>query len=239
MWTVFSAKDTNRGFTSHAMVFVILCLYILDMVPTAFNWAFLQEAFIDNGWNFWTVFAAISTVSPKSTRQKWLIEVSGLISTLFADASMIWRCWIVWGHHWLIVLLPILCLLTGTALTGNLAMKDQSAYGTFACNSSRGPFFDILAAFGRGITPTLIVGRVAAGHARPKESWEGSISSSLHFRHDSEDQSQGTIDSDVEGGTVPSEEGQSSASPADSSEPGQGVDGQEDETGQIVYVEIV
>ncbi len=126
------------------------------------------------------------------------------------------------------------------------------------CNSLEGEYFDVLAAYTRvrfihlhfytlvsmftslqGIAPTLIVGRVAAGHARPDESWEGSISSSLHFGHHSEDQSEGTIDSDVEGGTGSSEEVQFLVSPADSSEEGQGVGRQEDETGQITYVEIV
>ncbi|KAK0493759.1 hypothetical protein EDD18DRAFT_1054859, partial [Armillaria luteobubalina] len=61
----------------------------------------------------------------------------------------IWRCWIVWGHHWMIVLLPMLCLLAGTGNVNseNVAMKvldtyhtvhdtvnnvqDDSAFGTF------------------------------------------------------------------------------------------------------------
>ncbi|PBK83558.1 hypothetical protein ARMGADRAFT_1037916 [Armillaria gallica] len=43
-------------------------------------------------------------------------------------------------------------------------------------------YFDILAAITRGIAPTLLVGRVAAGHARPDDSWQGSvISGSLRF----------------------------------------------------------
>ncbi|KAG7445190.1 uncharacterized protein BT62DRAFT_1025760 [Guyanagaster necrorhizus] len=45
-----------------------------------------------------------------------------------------------------------------------------------------GEYFDILAAIARGIAPTLLVGQVAAGHAHPDDSWQGStISSSLHF----------------------------------------------------------
>ncbi|SJL10684.1 uncharacterized protein ARMOST_14075 [Armillaria ostoyae] len=44
-------------------------------------------------------------------------------------------------------------------------------------------YFDTLAAAARGIAPTLLVGRVAAGHARPDSSWQGSvISGSLRFR---------------------------------------------------------
>ncbi|KAK0435176.1 hypothetical protein EV421DRAFT_1253548 [Armillaria borealis] len=33
----------------------------------------------------------------------------------------------------------------------------------------------------QGIAPTLLVGRVAAGHARSDQSWQGSVMSSLHF----------------------------------------------------------
>ncbi|SJL17228.1 uncharacterized protein ARMOST_20774 [Armillaria ostoyae] len=90
----------------------------------------------------------------------------------------------------------------------------------------------------QGIAPTLIVGRVAAGHARPDDSWEGSISSSLHFGHHSEDQSEGAINSDLEGAAGSSEEGWSSIISADGGEQGGGVGGQEDEIGQVAYVEI-
>ncbi len=54
----------------------------------------------------------------------------------------------------------------------------------------------------------MIVGRVAAGHARPEESWEGSITSSLRFGYQSEDQSQATVESDIEGGAGTGEEEQ-------------------------------
>ncbi len=34
----------------------------------------------------------------------------------------------------------------------------------------------------QGVAPTLLIGRVAAGHSRPDDSWKGSvISGSLHF----------------------------------------------------------
>ncbi len=33
----------------------------------------------------------------------------------------------------------------------------------------------------QGIAPTLIVGRVASGHARPDDTWKESVLSSLHF----------------------------------------------------------
>ncbi|KAK0219652.1 hypothetical protein EDD85DRAFT_960837 [Armillaria nabsnona] len=44
-------------------------------------------------------------------------------------------------------------------------------------------YFGTLAAFARGVAPTILVGRVAAGHARPDDSWQGSvIPGSLRFR---------------------------------------------------------
>ncbi|KAK0185164.1 hypothetical protein F5146DRAFT_1228103 [Armillaria mellea] len=49
-------------------------------------------------------------------------------------------------------------------------------------------YFDVLSAITRGIAPTLLVGRVAAGHARPDDSWQGSVVSSLHFGTDPGDQ---------------------------------------------------
>ncbi|PBL04438.1 hypothetical protein ARMGADRAFT_1004994 [Armillaria gallica] len=42
-------------------------------------------------------------------------------------------------------------------------------------------YIDVVAGVARGIAPTLLVGRVAAGHARPDDSWQGSFMSSLHF----------------------------------------------------------
>ncbi|PBK61406.1 hypothetical protein ARMSODRAFT_1025725 [Armillaria solidipes] len=52
----------------------------------------------------------------------------------------------------------------------------------FARNVNSIIYFDALAGIARGISPTLIIGRVAAGHARPDDSWQGSvISGSLRF----------------------------------------------------------
>ncbi len=44
----------------------------------------------------------------------------------------------------------------------------------------------------QGIAPTLIVGRVASGHARPDDAWKGSILSSLHFGTRNHAQTQAT-----------------------------------------------
>ncbi|PBK60879.1 hypothetical protein ARMSODRAFT_1026150 [Armillaria solidipes] len=54
----------------------------------------------------------------------------------------------------------------------------------YACGNIALNYFDVLAAISRGIAPTLLVGRVAAGHAHPDDSWEGSVMSSLRFEGD-------------------------------------------------------
>lgn len=51
----------------------------------------------------------------------------------------------------------------------------------YACGNVALNYFDSLAAISRGIAPTLLVGRVAAGHAHPDDSREGSVMSSLRF----------------------------------------------------------
>ncbi len=122
----------NRGIASYAMVFVILCLYGLDTLTIAFSWSLGSYVFIGNGWNFWTVFLALVISTPPSMKAQWAVSIAGGISTLLADtslvrqfptrtcqdltASQIWRCWTVWGRRWLIVLIPIVCTLTGTGI---------------------------------------------------------------------------------------------------------------------------
>ncbi|KAK0190109.1 hypothetical protein F5146DRAFT_1054027 [Armillaria mellea] len=50
-----------------------------------------------------------------------------------------------------------------------------------ARNELSGGYADIITASIKGIAPTLLVGRVAAGHARPNDTWKESRLSSLHF----------------------------------------------------------
>ncbi|PBK62492.1 hypothetical protein ARMSODRAFT_1024902 [Armillaria solidipes] len=50
-----------------------------------------------------------------------------------------------------------------------------------ARNKVAGSYIEDLAVAMRGIVPTILVGRVAAGHARPDDSWTGSTVSSLQF----------------------------------------------------------
>ncbi|SJL17785.1 uncharacterized protein ARMOST_21347 [Armillaria ostoyae] len=177
------------------------------------------------------------------------IGITAVMSTVVADSAMIWRCWMVWGRRWLIVVCPILCLVTGFVFK-ILEISEAFLYGTereiflvvyiscilattlwctvfiilrilivirakngassrlgayrhaievlvessalhsvtlivFVALEARSDFasdyFNTLAAITTGVAPTLLAGRVAAGHARPDDSWRGSMISSLRF----------------------------------------------------------
>lgn len=68
-------------------------------------------------------------------------------------------------------------------------------------DSTGGEYVDILSGVAKGIAPTLIVGRVASGHARPDDSWSVSIASSLRFGGHPANQSHGSSTDEEVGGS--------------------------------------
>ncbi|KAK0496123.1 hypothetical protein EDD18DRAFT_1106004 [Armillaria luteobubalina] len=53
-------------------------------------------------------------------------------------------------------------------------------------NDFRVYYFDVIAGIMKGIAPTVLIGRAAAGHTRPQDDEDGSTVSSLHFQPASE-----------------------------------------------------
>ncbi|PBK91762.1 hypothetical protein ARMGADRAFT_186315 [Armillaria gallica] len=68
--------------------------------------------------------------TPTSRTEK---RITSGINTDIADAIMIWRCWIVWGRRWIVVILPIL-LFFGQGVFGCFALHvdlhETSNWGT-------------------------------------------------------------------------------------------------------------
>ncbi|SJL14001.1 uncharacterized protein ARMOST_17453 [Armillaria ostoyae] len=61
-------------------------------------------------------------------------------------------------------------------------------------NEASGAYIEEIAIAMRAIAPTILVGRVAAGHARPDDSWSGSTTvSSLRFRSHSSSQNDSQV----------------------------------------------
>ncbi|KAK0433283.1 hypothetical protein EV421DRAFT_1718769, partial [Armillaria borealis] len=191
----------------------------------------------------------------------------------------IWRCWIVWGRSWRIVLIPIVCTTLAAVSRGIVAYYDTfgpaesksprvlflenivswsvlysslilatllwctiliiyriwrvggaagrihvyqrviemlvesaSLYSAVlvvlmvfeARNELAGGYPEDLASAIRGIAPTILVGRVAAGHARPDNSWsDNTTASSIRFRSHSSSQNDSQMGAEP-GGDTPS-----------------------------------
>lgn len=238
------------------MIALIIAIYLLTTISFASVWFGERDASITHGENFWTTF--LEDVSPDVVPTLTFVRgIPAGIATILADSAMIWRCWVVWGHRWIIVLIPILCTIAegvfkilvlyyanvqisnlndetpeGSRLDWTLIYVSCTLATTLLCTllivyriltvsgakhggagtqayrgvvevivesaslytvsliidmiftarkSSGGSYSDVFASTMRGVAPTLIVARVASGHARPDDSWNGSVMSSLHF----------------------------------------------------------
>ncbi|KAK0223989.1 hypothetical protein IW262DRAFT_1459037 [Armillaria fumosa] len=92
---IFSRRVSRRDTSRILMVFVIL-------------------GFIDNGQDIPSVFTALTSFNSQWTITQIDMGVAATISTVISGGTLIWRCFIVWGYRWLVVIFPILCLITET-----------------------------------------------------------------------------------------------------------------------------
>ncbi|KAK0220010.1 hypothetical protein IW262DRAFT_1461174 [Armillaria fumosa] len=106
LWNMFINKCWP---IRRAMIVVIILLHALITMNFAANWTFLHSAFINNGYNFWTVYLKFNGLNQVFF---WETGIPASISTILADSYIIWCCWMVWGRRWLVVLLPILSLVS-------------------------------------------------------------------------------------------------------------------------------
>ncbi|KAK0234163.1 hypothetical protein IW262DRAFT_1334749 [Armillaria fumosa] len=228
------SMDKSRP-TRRAMVTIIILLYISTTIAFAFTWSYIYSMFVGHGQTLWTKYMLYQNPGVGITIGA---TTASVFSTLLADSTMVWRCWVMWGRRWLTVLLPGLLLVSHTvfkiiaicrhyappdgymlayvlcssfALASTLwctlliicrivilvqpsrlgayrrvieiLVESSALYAIslilfvafYARNDAIFYYFDILSAITRGIAPTFLVGRVAAGHARPDESWQGGI----------------------------------------------------------------
>ncbi|KAK0207681.1 hypothetical protein IW262DRAFT_1418802 [Armillaria fumosa] len=109
LWNIFANKSRPIG---RAMVAIIILLYVTTTVNVSLNWALLHSAgrdtfFIEN------YLDLIRDLNLKIRIPDMGIGITAAMSTVIADSCMIWRCWLVWGRRWRVVLVPITCLVTG------------------------------------------------------------------------------------------------------------------------------
>ncbi|PBK81685.1 hypothetical protein ARMGADRAFT_1039188 [Armillaria gallica] len=105
LWNIFINKCWP---IRRAVVVIIILLHALITISFGANWSYIHFAFIENRQNYWTVYLIFRSTNAAT----WVFDIAAAISTIFADLYMIWCCWMVWGQHWLVVLLPIFSLVS-------------------------------------------------------------------------------------------------------------------------------
>lgn len=259
-FTLSKIFSRGRSVSTNAMALVITVLCILTAINFAFYWSYTVYSFIHQGQNFWTVFMSFSSPTDMAVFISDCTGIVACITTVVADSSLIWRCWIVWGRRWIIILLPLVFLILGIAfkilqiritvilrtvpainyatcttiylsfilattllctllivyriLSIEWANSKLAGTRTYSLGAYRNvievmvesaalysavlivyiiiifqdltviKYVDAIGEFIRGVAPTLLVGRVASGHSRPDDSWNGSAISSLRFGTD-------------------------------------------------------
>ncbi|PBK63612.1 hypothetical protein ARMSODRAFT_1023814 [Armillaria solidipes] len=118
LWSIFRSSSKNSFIGRYAMVFTIFTLYILATIVLGEFWTHMHQAFITEGQNCYTVFLELNGFSPMANQATLAAGITSCISTFIADFSLIWRCWILWGHQWLVVIIPVLCTILGTVFKG-------------------------------------------------------------------------------------------------------------------------
>ncbi|KAK0472629.1 hypothetical protein IW261DRAFT_1661299 [Armillaria novae-zelandiae] len=136
LWTILSSP---RQLHSKFLRIIIFTLYILSTIPFVINWAFEHSAFIKHGNNYNGVFMALVDFGPGRTSYLLANGITGGISVLLVDMTIIWRCWVLWERQWRVIFVPIGCVVVGTVMkilqnlsNINMFTEDNSKTGHFA-----------------------------------------------------------------------------------------------------------
>ncbi|KAJ6505692.1 hypothetical protein C8R47DRAFT_1102218 [Mycena vitilis] len=111
-------SDARRTFWSA----VIVLLYSCSTIHSSVSWEFLVLAFQNHG----TSPALLDALIHPNLRLKILALIANVVGFVLADVIMIWRCWVVWGRSWVVVVLPILATIAGIVCVG-LGITGQIA----------------------------------------------------------------------------------------------------------------
>lgn len=116
--------------SKHSMTALILVLFVMSTMHSANYWAYVRRAFITHGQTSQSTadalneypdwYLAIASVSDANAILADCVIVSEIHECIFHIANhppQIWRCWVVWGRSWGIIVVPVICTLltTGTS----------------------------------------------------------------------------------------------------------------------------
>ncbi|PBK62571.1 hypothetical protein ARMSODRAFT_980624 [Armillaria solidipes] len=105
LWTILTATKRLHGPFLHT---IIIMLYVLRTLAFVMEWTFERHAFIENGYNDYSVFAALMG------NDLWW---------------RIWRCWMLWDCQWPVVLIPIMFLVAATVMKAMQMFSDIRTVG--------------------------------------------------------------------------------------------------------------
>ncbi|KAJ7483607.1 hypothetical protein FB451DRAFT_1235113 [Mycena latifolia] len=126
VWTTPRKNNRKKLWTTF-----ILLLYICATIHASISWEFLVVAFQNHG----TSPDVLNALTHPNLKLKILALVASFLSFLLADVIMVWRCWIVWGRSWIVIVFPILAAVAGTVCAG-LGLAGQIAVASIQNSSS-------------------------------------------------------------------------------------------------------
>ncbi|EKM54757.1 uncharacterized protein PHACADRAFT_210540 [Phanerochaete carnosa HHB-10118-sp] len=100
----------------------VLTMYILSAIHAIHAMIFLLANLVDNADS-----PAILSALTKQARWFAATGVTAVLVILFiADCIYIWRCWVVWGKQWVVIALPVMCVITSNvlAIIGSIVQVD-------------------------------------------------------------------------------------------------------------------
>ncbi|PBK62582.1 hypothetical protein ARMSODRAFT_1008220 [Armillaria solidipes] len=103
LWTMFRSPRQHGTF----LCTIIIMLYVLMTISFVMDWLFYHRAFIGHGYNYYNN-------SPWWLAYYLIDSISGGITTILVDITVIWRCWMLWDRQWQVALIPIMCALVET-----------------------------------------------------------------------------------------------------------------------------
>ncbi|KAF9026017.1 hypothetical protein BDZ89DRAFT_1135045 [Hymenopellis radicata] len=107
MWQIVSNGFKKRGI----MAILVTLMWCMATIHSALRWNELEFTFIEHGATREDQFDARFADGFRALRI--LSGVSAAVNIFIADAIVIWRCWIIWGSNWLIILVPCLINIVG------------------------------------------------------------------------------------------------------------------------------
>ncbi|KAK0459141.1 uncharacterized protein EV420DRAFT_305096 [Desarmillaria tabescens] len=119
LWYIF-VNPTIRVPKSHTsmMLIPVVLMYLFTTLNLGIRWSWMRPplVFSQRDMQTGTLFYTFGNADDTTL---WAISGAATgANILVADSILTWRCWVVWGRRWPMVVLPILLTVSGTAFDG-------------------------------------------------------------------------------------------------------------------------